>query len=67
MSSKLSAAEEAGVVCLIALGMLLTGSGLGHYFARTAIQIEAVERGKAEWAVQPNGSTVFTWKEDKSE
>jgi hypothetical protein len=32
-----------------------------------AYQIDAIERGFAEWKVNPDGTTEFRWKESKVE
>ncbi len=48
------------------LGFLVTviaGLWIGAYVGGRDVQVKAVKAGVAEWVAQPDGSTVFKFKE----
>lgn len=53
-----------GAICFIVIALGI-GLGVGNCCGERTIQIEAVEKGKAEWVPLPNGETEFHWKEEK--
>lgn len=58
----------AAIIIIIVLGFvfwvgLSVGRSVGTINATKKIQIEAVERGFAEWGINKDGSTFFKWNE----
>lgn len=44
---------------------VVAGLWIGVYAGRQDAQIKAVKAGVAEWVAQPDGSTIFKFKEPK--
>lgn len=49
------------LLCFI---FFILGVTAGDHYAEKTARTEAVKRGHAQWIVQPDGSTVFQWREN---
>lgn len=47
------------------VGILVVGALIGCYCMEDAVHREAIKVGAARWAVDTNGSPVFTWNTNK--
>lgn len=69
MSSNPGAGEFVFTVAMFAVCMicLFGGRSKGYADGRKSVQIEAVERGLAEWAPDVRGETTFRWLSEKKD